>query len=76
MPILPSKQQPNLPDAATGIKQTIQARHGIAAYVPKDHTIKVINTYGRQVVDLWGFALHGGKNSLLQDYRAHISLHY
>jgi hypothetical protein len=59
MPILPSTQQANLPDAATGIKQTIQARHGIATYVPKGHTIKVINTYGRQVVDLWGFALHG-----------------
>jgi hypothetical protein len=59
MPPLTSQQQPNLPDAAAGIKQTIQARHGIATYVPKGHTFKVINTYGRQVVDLWGFTLHG-----------------
>lgn len=40
-----------------GQKQTIPARHGIATFVPKGHTIKIINTYGRQVVDTWAFAL-------------------
>lgn len=43
---------------ATGIKQTIQARHGVATYVPQGYTIKIINTYGKQVVDTWAFALH------------------
>jgi hypothetical protein len=42
---------------ATGEKQTIQARHGVATFVPKGHTIKIINTYGKQVVDTWAFAL-------------------
>jgi hypothetical protein len=41
-----------------GEKQTIQARHGVATFVPKGHTIKIINTYGKQVVDTWAFALH------------------
>lgn len=40
-----------------GEKQTIPARHGTATFVPKGHTIKIINTYGRQVVDTWAFAL-------------------
>jgi hypothetical protein len=40
-----------------GEKQTIPARHGIATFVPKGHTIKIINTYGKQVVDTWAFAL-------------------
>jgi hypothetical protein len=44
--------------ASTGEKQTIQARHGVATFVPKGHTIKIINTYGKQVVDTWAFALH------------------
>ena len=43
---------------ATGIKQTVQARHGVATYVPQGYTIKIINTYGKQVVDTWAFALH------------------
>lgn len=46
------------PQPATGIKQTIQARHGVATYVPQGYTIKIINTYGKQVVDTWAFALH------------------
>ncbi|KAE9990069.1 hypothetical protein EG327_001921 [Venturia inaequalis] len=40
-----------------GEKQTIQARHGVATFVPKGHVIKIINTYGKQVVDTWAFAL-------------------
>jgi hypothetical protein len=44
--------------ASTGEKQTSQARHGVATFVPKGHTIKIINTYGKQVVDTWAFALH------------------
>jgi hypothetical protein len=47
-----------VPPTATGEKQTIQARHGTATFVPKGHTIRIINTYGRQVVDTWAFALH------------------
>ncbi|QDS68162.1 hypothetical protein FKW77_010378 [Venturia effusa] len=47
------------PKDATSIgdKQTIQARHGVATFVPKGHMIKIINTYGKQVVDTWAFAL-------------------
>lgn len=37
--------------------QQIPARHGTATFVPKGHVIKIINTYGRQVVDTWAFAL-------------------
>jgi len=51
-------KEPQLPPTATGVKQTIQARHGTATFVPKGYTIKIINTYGRQVVDTWAFALH------------------
>jgi hypothetical protein len=59
MALLPQRgKDPELPTTATGTKQTIQARHGTATFVPKGHTIKVVNTYGKQVVDLWGFALH------------------
>jgi hypothetical protein len=59
MTLLPQRgKDPELPKTATGTKQTIQARHGTATFVPKGHTIKVVNTYGKQVVDLWGFALH------------------
>ncbi|KAK7545250.1 hypothetical protein BKA81DRAFT_284062, partial [Phyllosticta paracitricarpa] len=38
--------------------QTVPARHGIATFVPRGHSLKVINTYGTQTVDLWAFALH------------------
>lgn len=37
--------------------QTIPARHGTATFVPSGHTIKIINTFGTQVVDTWAFAL-------------------
>jgi hypothetical protein len=59
MSIMPS-QQPHsqLPPAAIGTKQTIQARSGTATFVPKGHTIKIINSYGAQVVAVWAFALH------------------
>lgn len=42
----------NLPEI-----QQIPARHGTATFVPRGHVIKIINTYGRQVVDTWAFAL-------------------
>src|ERR1700753_2783178 len=58
MNILPRRSEPQLPETVMGVKQTILARHGTATYVPKGHTIKIINTYGRQVVDTWAFALH------------------
>ncbi|KAK8207531.1 hypothetical protein IWZ01DRAFT_368992 [Phyllosticta capitalensis] len=42
----------------TGEIQTVPARHGVATFVPARHTLKVINTYGTQTVDVWAFALH------------------
>jgi hypothetical protein len=41
----------------SGELQTIPARHGVATYVPRGRTIKVINTYGQQVVSMWAFTL-------------------
>ena len=38
-------------------KQTIPARRGAATLVRKGQYIKIINTYGNQVVDTWAFAL-------------------
>ena len=41
----------------SGELQTIPARHGAATFVPRGRTIKVINTYGKQVVSMWAFTL-------------------
>jgi hypothetical protein len=41
----------------SGELQTIPARYGVATFVPKGRTIKVINTYGKQVVSMWAFSL-------------------
>ncbi|CAN9446961.1 unnamed protein product [Alternaria alternata] len=41
----------------SGELQTIPARHGVATFVPRGRTIKVINTYGKQVVSMWAFTL-------------------
>lgn len=41
----------------SGQLQTIPARHGVATFVPRGRTIKVINTYGKQVVSTWAFGL-------------------
>lgn len=41
----------------SGELQTIPARHGVATYVPRGRTIKIINTYGKQVVSAWAFGL-------------------
>jgi hypothetical protein len=52
--------QPNLDLAQqdmSGQLQTIPARHGVATFVPRGRTIKIINTYGKQVVSLWAFGL-------------------
>ena len=46
----------NLEDMS-GEVQTIPARHGVATFVPRGRTIKVINTYGKQVVSMWAFTL-------------------
>jgi len=54
----PPQPRSQLPPAAIGTKQEIQARSGTATFVPKGHTIKIINSYGTQVVGLWAFALH------------------
>ncbi|KAH7063269.1 hypothetical protein B0J12DRAFT_614454, partial [Macrophomina phaseolina] len=45
-----------------GERQSVPARHGIATFVPKGHSIKIINTYGTQVIDTWAFALHKPPN--------------
>lgn len=37
---------------------TIPARAGRAAFVPKGHHVRVINTHGQQVVDTWAFNRH------------------
>ncbi|KKY19257.1 putative aminomethyltransferase protein [Diplodia seriata] len=47
----------------TGERQSVPARHGIATFVPKGHSIKVINTYGSQVISTWVFALHKPPNA-------------
>ena len=41
----------------SGELQTIPARHGVATFVPRGRTIKIINTYGKQVVSMWAFGL-------------------
>lgn len=41
----------------SGEMQTIPARHGVATFVPKGRTIKIINTYGKQVVSTWAIGL-------------------
>ncbi|OJD31274.1 uncharacterized protein BKCO1_5000036 [Diplodia corticola] len=46
----------------TGQRQSVPARHGIATFVPKGHTLKVINTYGTQTISTWVFALHKPPN--------------
>ena len=38
-------------------KQTINARHGVATFVPAGSVLRVINTSGTQVIDTWAFAL-------------------
>lgn len=47
------------PAPATDTLQSIPARHGTATFVPRGMAIRVINTYGKQVVAVWVFALHG-----------------
>ncbi|KAF2177006.1 hypothetical protein K469DRAFT_677893 [Zopfia rhizophila CBS 207.26] len=42
----------------SGELQTIPARHGVAAFVPRGRTIKIINTYGKQVIGTWAIGLH------------------
>ena len=47
----------NFIDDMSGELQTIPARHGVATFVPRGRTIKIINTYGQQVVSMWAFTL-------------------
>jgi hypothetical protein len=54
----PKNPLDHLPATAIGTKQEIQARSGTATFVPKGHTIKIINSYGSQTVAVWAFALH------------------
>lgn len=52
--------------AETEEMQTIPARHGTATFVPKGSTIKIVNTYGTQVIDTWAFALPTPPKALLE----------
>ncbi|KAF2032280.1 hypothetical protein EK21DRAFT_61213, partial [Setomelanomma holmii] len=53
-----AQEKPDLAvDDMSGELQTIPARHGVATFVPRGRTIKVINTYGKQVVSMWAFSL-------------------
>ena len=55
---LKEQEEPPLPVGdMSGELQTIPARHGVATFVPRGRTIKVINTYGKQVVSMWAFTL-------------------
>ncbi|KAH7126746.1 hypothetical protein B0J11DRAFT_549613 [Dendryphion nanum] len=61
----------------SGELQTIPARHGVATFVPRGRTIKIINTYGKQVVSTWAFGLHeppeeDGDNTETQDEEAEV----
>ena len=49
------EEQPNRD--MSGELQTIPARHAVATFVPRGRTIKIINTYGKQVVSTWAFSL-------------------
>lgn len=40
----------------------IEACHGTAAHILKNQTVKVINTYGTQVVDTWAFTISPSKD--------------
>ncbi|KAF2709720.1 hypothetical protein K504DRAFT_281152 [Pleomassaria siparia CBS 279.74] len=56
----------------SGQLQTIPARHGVATFVPRGRTIKIINTYGKQVVSTWAFGLaeppeKGGDNEEVEN---------
>ncbi len=52
------QETPNIKvEDMSGELQTIPARHGVATFVPRGRTIKVINTYGKQVVSMWAFTL-------------------
>jgi uncharacterized protein YcgI (DUF1989 family) len=37
--------------------QAIPAQRGTATFVPRGHTIKIVNTYGKQIIEAWAFAL-------------------
>lgn len=58
---LKRETQPGEQDLAqqdmSGELQTIPARHGVATFVPRGRTIKIINTYGKQVISTWAFGL-------------------
>jgi hypothetical protein len=51
------KEEDLLKQDMSGELQTIPARHGVATFVPRGRTIKIINTYGKQVVSTWAFSL-------------------
>ena len=52
---------------------TIPARKGIAAQVRKGRIVKVINTYGQQVVDTWAFSVEDPTEFMSMEHsRAHL----
>jgi uncharacterized protein YcgI (DUF1989 family) len=53
--------------------QTIPARQGKAAHVPKGKHIRLINTHGSQVVDTWAFNAHQlSEHMSMEHTRAHL----
>jgi len=54
----PPRGEEFAPQDMSGELQTIPARHGVATFLPRGRTIKIINTYGKQVVSTWAFGLH------------------
>ena len=55
----------------TGKTHTVPARSGVAVALAPNQTLRVINTYGTQVVDTWAYILPLGKSS---DLNHHMSM--
>jgi hypothetical protein len=51
----------------SGEYQLVPARHGTATFVPRGHTIMIRNTYGKQVIDTWAFALNAPPKKKAQE---------
>jgi uncharacterized protein YcgI (DUF1989 family) len=51
----------------------IPARHGVADRMKKGQTLKVINTFGQQVIDFWAFAAHD-MNEYMSMHHTHAAL--
>jgi uncharacterized protein YcgI (DUF1989 family) len=58
-------------------QNTIPARHGVATHLSAGKTIKIINTYGSQIVDTWAFTVSPSSEIIsqmsMQHTRAYIT---